>query len=188
MMIKASSDHWVSRHDIARTIPGRDDSPEMIERCWEYLVERSSPTSGLGYTEAARSEVVAAKVRSSARGSASPHGVEERLAAQQETIDRLLAFVPKRSHFIEPNRLLEIMARLGMEAAELLPGSNPAVVEEPEADSDTPAFHRIAVTLSTPTDRDILDVARSILKLHKLVAEITSPDEFAAIRLTVDLR
>ncbi len=94
MMVGTFGGTWLREEDLAAAIPGREDSPRLIAECIEYLrLRHRRIRAEQGIDERTRNAIFHAHVQ---RAAASPRmrELEQQVAQQEATINRLLAFVP----------------------------------------------------------------------------------------------
>lgn len=191
-MFKVFKERWLSDRDLAKSPFGRDDPPELIEQCGDYLSQRTTGEhAAIDLSSTAdrktKAALVSAQVQASVQARLPTRDLERRLALAEATIDRLLAFVPARAKEIRDTRLDAIVEELSAKAAELLPGSRRVRVSvTPEADVDSAACHRIIVSLVVPTTLDANRFAGASTELHRWLAAATDVDEYKAIRLLIE--
>lgn len=190
-MIEVREGRWLHFDDLAREIPGREDSPETIELCWRYLAsgaERKT-ANALRSPELARTvmaEVVAARVRASTVMRLSPQEIEERLEAQDAAIDRLLAFVPTRAAALSPKRLDRLGQLVQGIAAEVFRGAGTRLSITREEAADSAACHRLVLEVDQGSDLDPMEFVRASAFVHARLAQSVSSDEFQAVRLFIE--
>lgn len=186
-MRSVSIGEWVHRTDIERQIPARDDPRELIDVCWDYLVQyhltRLSVTRTKQAARRATAGLIAARI---ARSATRPQtDLEKRVEAQDRAIARLLAFVPTRAKPIREDRLTAIIRDLTSLGREVFPGSQVVVTPENETDEETEACHRLVLRVEQPgTDPEVF--AAGATRLHRFLAQELLPEEYLAINLFVE--
>ena len=182
---------WVFRADVEGRVPGREDPPELGERCWNYLARHHLREHYIASQEAARKAgpaLAAAKVLRSAGTRTGHSDLEKRLAEQEEVISRLLAFVPTRARPLEPKRMKAIVVDLLEKAHEVFPKARQIyAITYQETAEDTEACERIVVTVADGLDMEPDAFVAGTMLLHRHLAERLASDEYRAVNLIVDL-
>jgi hypothetical protein len=190
-VLRLTDDKTISYWDIKRT-PGRDDPPHLIDTCWRYLDERTTgenriPTSDPQSDRKIRSEIATAHLQAGFGSRGAITSLQKRLADAETTIDRLLAFVPTRARDLATQRLNEITKHLLDRAAQLFPDSNRTFVQiQEESDPDTPACHRLQLSIDVDVSKDPTTFAHGVTSLHRALVEVTTPQELSSLRLLVE--
>lgn len=191
---------WHHAGDLRRMRPGRTDSPLLAEECLDYLGEFHRDKILTDSPELARRatrEVQSARIRSllTVRSQQdlvltvrSQQDLERRLERQEETIARLLAFVPARVAEISPERVEQIVAKLVRYASECFDRAPISVTALQETDHDTIACHRIQINFPVENGYDPEEFARNVFKVHEFAAENLATAEYQAIRLIIELQ
>jgi hypothetical protein len=180
-MIRTSGG-WVHKRDLERSINGRVDPPELVERCEKYLAEEWSESGvkehapTVAQAQQVQAELAAECVRKAAK-------LEEANAA----ISRLLAFVPARAHELPNHRLQALVIELSRATNEAFPAAPRVVITTaPETDTETEACHQISVSVSLPTGVDMASIVAGVSRVHYAAATFLTPDELMAVRVDVN--
>lgn len=191
-MLRLSPTQSIGYWDLARVTAGREDAPELIDRCWQYLEERNTnefrvvslDRTGVKRTKA---ELVAAHVQTEIASRGGISSLQRRLADAEATIDRLLAFVPVRSGDLGRERLDMIVQELLATVARELHGVSRTTVQVvDESDPETTACHRMMLTVDWDVDNDPIGLASAVTLLHQRFAQLITPAEFPSINLLVE--
>jgi hypothetical protein len=182
---------WCRLEDILAPIPGREDPESMIEAAKRYLLRAEITGVHRVHSESrakrAQARVAASIVQQSASRVRKPDGaLEQQLADAHATIDRLLAFVPSRAPGISKERIYQIASALIAATRELIPVSEPIALVGPEEDPESEARDRIAIHFKVPADYELGDLSNAIFRIHRRLAELTTPMEHRAIHLSVE--
>jgi len=173
---------WVHAHDLMADIPGREDSMADKVACATYLERRQKGATQQSALRA-QSALAAALVRNLVVRKDSD---VDQLAAAQQAIDRLLAFVPPRAQAIPAARLEAIVQSVAAATVAAFPDSTgfTALIAE-ERDPDTDACHRVVLRFQTHDASDPFKVASGVVAIHRALADATAPEEHRAILLVV---
>lgn len=179
-MIELQPGHWVHAQDLRGPVLGREDPEHLIERCVDYFERRDfSRSSSSVKAFRAKGRLLSAKVRKVA----APRPAEE-LRKKQEIIDRLLAFVPRRSENLPEERLLAISREVAAAAVESFGTGSYVPVVADETDPESAAAHRITL-YAMPDAFEPEAWAQSAFQLHRWMAEALPLEESQAVSLVV---
>lgn len=189
-MIPSAPGCWIHRDDFDREIPGRVDDPSMRDHCWRYLEDtygeqEASIDEQRAQASRATGELIAARER--AKTTRPARETEGEVEALRKTVDHLLVYVPARAAPLPAERFETIVTLIRDSATTAFGAGHVAVDAFPEPDLDTSACHRIAVEVQPAAEFDAGEFAAKSFALHRLLAHSLTPEEFRAVRLTVDL-
>jgi hypothetical protein len=186
--LRVGESDWVTWPDFSYPVIARDDSPELIEECWQFLAEEFSQHRHTTYPKPRRAsgDLIAAKVRASAVGVGSDQDLRRKVERQQLAIERLLAFVPRREQQVPRDRLTDIAREIGREAAQVFSVANAVVTILDETDEEALAAHRIVVDIAASADFDAVDFVEKSVELQRWFASNVAKDELKSIRLLVE--
>ncbi len=197
-MIELRPGRWAYADEFALPLQGREDPPEMVAACVDYLQHRFGER---GATQSrhrpgdvvVRSALAAARVQASTIAAS---GVTARrlaelaatLVQQQATIDRLLALIPGRVRELAPEELAQVRRRVVAWARELFGlHQDPAVDLEAERDPGTEHCHRIVVKVPEGALRDPEEHVQREFELQRRLATELAGDAYRAIQLSVEI-
>ncbi len=188
-MTHVKRNRWPAYHDIAERIEDREDPPELVDQCWQYITGEFAVSSGNDLTVArqAASKIATVQIQASISKSSREIELEESLKAAKSTIDRLLAFVPGRAAAIASARLSDISEAMTREAARLFKQPRPIttmLLEETEHDSA--ARYRLTLSVDLDAQLDPVAFTEIVRRIHRFMVELTTPEEYQAIRLLVE--
>lgn len=181
-MIELRPNHWAYPEDLGRSTFGREDPPELVERCISYF----SRGGASHRAHKAKGRLISAKTRGrlvQTKRKAGSESLREALDEAEATINRLLAFVPRRAPEIPSERLQEIGREVVAKARDLFQVDVVPIVT-PETDEDSQAAHRLTV-VAPPGEMEPAEWARRSFVLHRYIAGMLTMPERESLRLSV---
>jgi len=183
--------------EFAPPIPGREDPPDVVQACVDYLERYSRGRAPMSHRQRAddvvvRSALAAARVQAStvaASGAMARRFAEltATVVQQQTTIDHLLAHIPGRMQELPRERLDAVRVQVAAWAREIFElGAPPDVEVQADRDRGSEACHRIVVHVPTPAEVNPEEYVRREITLHLRLAETLGGDEFRAVQLIVE--